>query len=680
MASAPAQATGALRAARVTEANAAELLVRGPHAIGGIGDWALQNGTLCAVVTDPGHESILSPQGGVLVDLGHCGQADDEFNVLQPVFNISRGSVPPVDEVEAAVRDGEARVVTRGSSRGVVFETAYVLDEKHPDALRIRSTLRRIADGGQVSIFGDVLIHGNGSLSPFALSRSYPERSPGFVHPAVDVADPLAMLRAIVPADVHVAVGANTAEPGISYGLRLDSARLESADPARSAHSADRAEPLASVAINGEHFTTLAIFTRPFWYAGAGPPGWLQFLQGFLMDLHEGESLVYERTLVVGRRADVASVTDAIWPDAPRITGRVDDASARLHVMRSDGAPLTEVRPSPDGRFAFRAPPGVYELRIRAPGGRERTRPLTVSAADLDLGTLETGRPARVRLPSGRSMRLIFRGTGGTPDPPLGDDLRGFAVGGEAIVPSAFSREVSLAGRPGDPEVVVLPPGSYRVFATRGPEYGLRQVALRAVAGETAVLEIEPPERVLTTPGWLSADFHVHSGASDDSSLALRSRVASFAAQGSEVLVSTDHDMVTDYAPLVRSLGLAGEIASVVGVEVSSTSVSDAVPYTFGHVNVFPFVRRPHEYRAGAPAHEGVRLHRFLSTVRGVASPPLVQLNHPRGHRAGDDGYEYLFTHLSVSGEPLAPARPLDAEPNRALIERDPETGLRDLD
>jgi hypothetical protein len=59
---------------------------------------------------------------------------------------------------------------------------------------------------------------------------------------------------------------------------------------------------------------------------------------------------------------------------------------------------------------------------------------------------------------------------------------------------------------------------------------------------------------------------------------------------------------------------------------------------------------------------------------------PFVQMNHPRGENphSGDQGA--YFTHLAVAGEPYDPTQPLDAAPNRVLVERDPASGLRDLD
>jgi hypothetical protein len=59
---------------------------------------------------------------------------------------------------------------------------------------------------------------------------------------------------------------------------------------------------------------------------------------------------------------------------------------------------------------------------------------------------------------------------------------------------------------------------------------------------------------------------------------------------------------------------------------------------------------------------------------------PFVQLNHPRPRFANHLDEESYFTHLGVAGEPYDPTLGLDAEPNRALAERDPVTGRRDLD
>lgn len=689
-----------LYAERVTEANAARRLVGGPDAVGGLGDWALGNGTLCAVVSDPSHESMLSPRGGVLVDLAHCGRDDDQWNVLQPLFDLSRGGVPDVREVGAEVDDDTARIVTRGVHHGVAFETAYALSGSEPDVLRVTTVLQRIGPGDAIPLLGDIALHGNASLRPFTFSSERPAHSVGFDHPPVDPDDFLAMARAVVDADVHVLVGGAALDPPVSYGFGLAGARRE---------TAAGSERLPHFAVNGADFSLFAVAPQPFWLGQPGDVGLVQLAQTLLMDVVPEARVVYRRWLRMGERADVASVLDAVWPGAPRVAGRVDDPDTVIEVRGAEGAPVTLARSDRDGRFAFRVPPGAYTLRVEASGGRVVERSLRVRAPEppphagavgpalrvraeptrrgrdepLDLGTVTVGRPGRLLLPGGPDaggpMRLVLRGVDGTPDPDLGGDPTPLRFGAFTPPPSERAGHVSLAGVDSDPEWLVLPPGRYRVWATRGPEFALAQATVEVRSGETTALDLPAPTRVLDTPGWIASDLHVHSVASDDSAWPMQRRVAGFVAQGVEVVVATEHDRVVDYAPAIRALGLSARVASVVGSEITSSSVSAAVPYTAGHANAFPLPYRPEAHAGGALASEGRRLRDVAAQVRRLGGERLLQLNHPRPG-AGDPDLNELFTHLSVVGEPFEPARPLTADPNRVLLERDAVHGLRDLD
>jgi hypothetical protein len=255
----------------------------------------------------------------------------------------------------------------------------------------------------------------------------------------------------------------------------------------------------------------------------------------------------------------------------------------------------------------------------------------------------------------------------------------GFRIGGTEVPTALAANEVSLSGAPGDPEDIVIAPGRYQVFATRGPEYDVERATLSVAPGEIVPLVIGVPKRALTTPGWVSADLHVHALGSDDSNLPLRTRIESLLAQGLDVVVSTDHDQLVDYGPLIRGLGLADQLASVVGVEITSTAREPSVPYTAGHVNAFPLLLRPQEYRDGAPPGEGLRVREIVASIRSLGGERLVQMNHPRGSTVDDDASNY-FSHLSVAGESFDPTVRLDAMPNRVMIERDRATNLRDLD
>jgi len=672
LAAPPALAGGTgLHAARVTEANAIRLLPGGPDAIGGIGDWALGNGTLCAVISDSSHESILSARGGFLVDLGHCGRDDDQLNILQPLLNASQEQVPVTREISAQASDGEARIITEAVFEGVALTTTYTLNLVDPEVLRIRSEVLRVASGPRLRMLGEVSIHGDASLRSFTISTAHPEKTVGFAHPRVDPESLLEMMRATLPGDLQVWVGGDALEPGIAYGLRLAAAKRLGADGV--------SRDLPHFAINGVDFSLLGLLSRPCWLGGADGVGPLEVAQALFMDLAVGDALLYERELRVGSRADVASVTDQLWRDAPRVSGRIDDPSARLHVDREDGAPVTEVRPERDGSFAFRIPRGAYRLRALAPGARGLERGFRVGDAGIELEPLSLGVASRVRLPQGQAMRLVLLGSGATPSPRLGDDLLGFLIG-ETGFPTAFDgNEVSLSGVAGDPEEIVLAAGLYQVYATRGPEYGVRRATVSVGSGDVLPLEIGVPERALTTPGWISADLHVHAVGSDDSTLPLRTRIDTLLAQGLDVVVSTDHDQLVDYGPLIRSLGLADRVASIVGVEITSSAREAPVPYTAGHLNAFPLPREPLAYRDGAPQGEGIRVRQIVRNIHDLGGERLVQMNHPRAPGVEDETLHY-FSHLAVAGEPFDPTLSLEASPNRALIEPDRETGLRDLD
>jgi hypothetical protein len=116
LAAAPAAAQ--LVAERITPENAGRLRVGGPDADGGVGDWALRNGTLCAVIADALHEAPISPQGGGLLDLVRCGDANDQWSALVPLVNLSRSSPVPLTALHSEADATSARVVAEGGRPG----------------------------------------------------------------------------------------------------------------------------------------------------------------------------------------------------------------------------------------------------------------------------------------------------------------------------------------------------------------------------------------------------------------------------------------------------------------------------------------------------------------------------------------------------------------------------------
>ena len=660
-------------AAQLNDANVRGHLTGGPDAVGGIGDWAISNGTLCAVVADPSHEGYILPSGGSLIDLGYCNRDDDQWANLELLSNLARSGAMAWDAVAAEQSDGEARIVTIAERNGVMFQTSYVLDATDPTRLLVRTRLDRVTEGERVFAISDVSIHNLGTLRPFMLSRS--GHSEGFKHSSTGSASVSELMSAIVPVKSVTLVGPGGGAVPISYTLRILSSRHVRQD------GSEREVP--TFALSTETLTMLATFVRPYWIGDGDSINVFKLAQSLFMDLDVGEALVFEREIRVEQRIDGRESTDSGYANGATVRGQLDSASSRVHAFDAEGSALAFVAPEADGSFALRLPPAIHTLEIRGEGARKVTLPVEVANADLDLGVIEMPAAARVTFPADLApARVVFRGVGETPDPVFGDDMTGFASSGREILAHLASHDVSLGGFGADPASVWIAPGQYRVYATRGPEFGLTETEFSVAAGEVHALDLAAPLRVVETPGWITADLHIHSAPSDDSTVPMRDRLASFLAEGGEVLVSTDHDHVSDFSPLIEELGLRDRIRSVVGLEVTGVVTTPNVPFSVGHHNVFPLPHRPTLHRAGALQSENVRLREIIGEARALPGKRLVQLNHARSTAseggAADEGGTF-FDHLSV-GKRFDPSLAIDSENNRSLLEADGSTGIRDID
>ena len=141
----------------------------------------------------------------------------------------------------------------------------------------------------------------------------------------------------------------------------------------------------------------------------------------------------------------------------------------------------------------------------------------------------------------------------------------------------------------------------------------------------------------------------MHAAPSPDSALALPARVASFAAEGGEVMVATDHDMVTDYAPLIRELGLAGRMSSIVGSGDHERGEDGGAPFTIGHAIAFPLPPGPLAYRGRLRSNEGRRWREVIAELRALSGERVLQLNHARTDEGRQKPRAY-FSHLRLGG------------------------------
>lgn len=188
---------------------------------------------------------------------------------------------------------------------------------------------------------------------------------------------------------------------------------------------------------------------------------------------------------------------------------------------------------------------------------------------------------------------------------------------------------------PKDGEEIQMPVGTYLVYASCGPEYTLDQKVVEVIK-EKAYEIIFTIDKVVEMPGFISLDPHLHTQYSDGRVL-IPERLKSVAAEGIEVAVASDHNIIIDYSSSLQKTGLTPHLAVMTGCEVTTP---DEI-----HYNTYPLVQRKEEKNNGAiyPLAETVSL--LFERSRQKDAGILVQVNHPR---AGTLGY---FNNYSLEQE-----------------------------
>jgi hypothetical protein len=258
------------------------------------------------------------------------------------------------------------------------------------------------------------------------------------------------------------------------------------------------------------------------------------------------------------------------------------------------------------GGFDLELEPGRYHVLatgrttgeyVQLPGVRhelaEGYSPSDVQAVSIDAGEpepieLALGPPARVRLEvrTAEGAALAAKVTFQAEDerPPLNP-----AAGERAPHRDLQVRQVVWTPN-GDAELD-LEPGLYTVTASHGPnaELDVRH-GVELPAGEVTRLALRISEPVVHD-GYVAIDPHVHGVYSQHGEATRLERVVTAAAEGLDVHVATDHDVIADYGPAVAAAGLDGVLTSIVGVELKTNN---------GDHCAWPLVRGPDEPLGGA--------------------------------------------------------------------------------
>ena len=227
--------------------------------------------------------------------------------------------------------------------------------------------------------------------------------------------------------------------------------------------------------------------------------------------------------------------------------------------------------------------------------------------------------------------RLTFRAVGDTPA------LRFTTIDigrEEAGAIAAFDRAFVLRG---DADIR-LPEGTYDVWVSHGPEWDTarERVAIRAGAETEVHTRLH---HAVDTPGWISADLHVHSAASLDSRVPRRDRVFQFVADGVDLFVATDHNVIADYGPAIAELGVGDLLASASGDEITTKQ--------WGHFGAFPLPAEDGELGRGAIETGKRTAAQIFADVRAKAPAALIDVHHPRLEH-GQLGY-FVLSNLDIT-------------------------------
>lgn len=321
-------------------------------------------------------------------------------------------------------------------------------------------------------------------------------------------------------------------------------------------------------------------------------------------------SVTLERRFLVGR--DVSSISDEYYrlidAETGTLTGQVKDAvsgapipNTRIGIVANGDldAAVTACYTDREGRYRANLPKGQYGVMaiygfdftqdsrpwnpvpvlVDVSRGQTTTQDLTLDRPGiLDLTALDGNAGGNAKLP----VKVTLYGAY-TPPPNAVMDNSGDSLGGEV---ARISFLTEGAGK------IEVKPGTYRVVVSRGVEYDVAEVENVVIGADQTTPLTVTLTRVLDTAGYVSADLHVHALNSPDSPVPLEDRVKTFVTEGVELLVPTDHDVVTDFLPTIEALGVTDWISSLPGVE--------ATTFNMGHFNQYPLTHDPEHLAGGA--------------------------------------------------------------------------------
>lgn len=600
----------------------------GSNALASVGDVLISNGKAVAVIAGIGNQNYVDSNGGTLMDLGTVGDNNDAINQIFQVTGILPGDTVKYTSLEL-INEAPRRVAVqaKGTLDGHPEVPVYTVYEMRPcePGIRIRTEIVNSSPDPQLWFTADAYYWSKREPIPFTA-----ELGGGFDH--------------------------------VSFGLgNIGDVMTPFPFLAFSAHRPPYAS-YAMVACNQSQISGVNSET----ISAAGLPKRV---------VPPRDYQVYERFLAVTNGQGASSAIDLALEARKQIysesyvtlTGKVERSAAlkldteretsvlisegRLTADKKQRIPWTQVVPDSTGQFSARVPAGKdYVVEVSSFGEKQAEGEFIGVTGDRDLGTFTLPSTARVTFtvtfvgdagptpvaeivvaPADEKTRAEnagnFHGQFGTCTPWLGPPPG---------ASPACNRIIALNGT----ATVEIPAGNYHFYAFRGPFWTIDRKTMSLMPmSYTVDLTVRSLKSLLQPAGTVSADFHVHGGASFDSMLPDDDRVLSFAATDLDVIIATDHDVVYDYGPTLRKYRLESRMSAVTGIETTGHIPFMKIPgYDFplviGHYNFWPLKFDPAAPRNGGPFDELIEPGQLFDRMDDRWSTPdtggrLIELNHP---------------------------------------------------
>jgi hypothetical protein len=624
-------------------------LMSGAAAQGKIGDWIIGNDKAHFIIQGHDRHSGPCPWGGNVIDvalLSDTGEAFDVAGELCSFIQLGRTLLPEHFEVVADGSEGPAILAVTGKDTVLDFlninslissflganvelpvdanldlpiaMTAYYILDGDTNALRTIMAFRNDGQAEQpVHIFvGDILDSG-GSVeffNPFSSMK-------GFGYAGYNPE----------PMDFLAFRGTNASFAYV---------------PDRQADGSHGASYLAISGVAGIGLgidNILTALTQPLEKLLEDPA---------LLSLSPGQSDQVARWIIAGN-GSLSSITDTIYALRDEATGTVDfsmwesvsgEAVTGHRVsFVSNGRALTQCVTDAKGACSLTLPAGEYDIvpdttsrrvvegskivvkvgeKIEAQVLMEPQARIQVSVTDL------IGKPTPAKV----AVRCVGECPG-----PGNSQMRDVTTD---RLPGGL-QAIAFVDTSGTAELL-LPSGEYALVVSRGPAWSvwpdddLSGFPVNLEPGQTLELDATI-SKVLPLDGWISGDLHVHAVNSPDSPISNERRVRSMMAEGVDVLVSTDHDYITDFAPTIKALGAESQIVSVIGEELTT--------FDYGHFNAFPLDHQPDDLNGGAfdwgnAEKDNHHPAKIFAALHAHSGEQVIQVNHAAGGYFGLTGLD----------------------------------------